>query len=196
MALLKETSMRNSEMDQPTNTEKSKELYEWVQALVCSVLAVVLLFTFVIRMIGVDGHSMLPTLQHGDRLLVLNSLWYDDYKYGDIVILRKEGVYNDDPIVKRVIATGGQTVEIDYQKSRVYVDGKAVSEPYIKEFMVQYPYQSITSITVPEGCIFVMGDNRNNSDDSRNPNLGVVDERLIVGKAILVIFPFSNIHKI
>ena len=84
--------MQDNEIKQQDNLEKRKEQYEWVQALVCSVLAVVILFTFVIRMIGVDGHSMLPTLQHGDRLMVLNSLWDDDYQYGDIVILRKDGV--------------------------------------------------------------------------------------------------------
>ena len=170
------------------------EAYYTVKSLVSVLVILVLVFTFVGRLIVVDGESMEPTLLHGEMLLVRSGGYQPEN--GDIVILAKEGFHNGDAIVKRVIATGGQTVEIDYQKSRVYVDGKAVSEPYIKEFMVQYPYQSITSITVPEGCIFVMGDNRNNSDDSRNPNLGVVDERLIVGKAILVIFPFSNIHKI
>ena len=84
--------------------ESGKDFYEWVQALVCSVLVVVMLFTFVIRMIGVDGHSMVPTLQDGDRLLVLNSMLYDDYKYGDIVVLRKSSFLSE-PIVKRVIAT-------------------------------------------------------------------------------------------
>ena len=101
--------------EQEKQTAKGRDLYEWVQSLVGSVLVVVAIFTFVIRMMGVDGHSMLNTLQHGDRLLVVNSMLYHDYKYGDIVILRKNGVFDDDPIVKRVIAVEGQTVDIDYE---------------------------------------------------------------------------------
>ena len=98
--------------DQNQQEEKSdgRESYEWVQALVCSVLAVVVLFTFVARLIGVDGHSMLPTLQNGDRMLVLNSILYHDYKYGDVVVLRKD-TFLKEPIVKRVIATEGETVD-------------------------------------------------------------------------------------
>ena len=110
--------------EQEKQTAKGRDLYEWVQSLVGSVLVVVAIFTFVIRMMGVDGHSMLNTLQHGDRLLVVNSMLYHDYKYGDIVILRKDGVFDDDPIVKRVIAVEGQTVDIDFVSGAVYVDGK------------------------------------------------------------------------
>ena len=110
--------------EQEKQTAKGRDLYEWVQSLVGSVLVVVAIFTFVIRMMGVDGHSMLNTLQHGDRLLVVNSMLYHDYKYGDIVILRKNGVFGDDPIVKRVIAVEGQTVDIDFVSGAVYVDGK------------------------------------------------------------------------
>ena len=110
--------------EQEKQTAKGRDLYEWVQSLVGSVLVVVAIFTFVIRMMGVDGHSMLNTLQHGDRLLVVNSMLYHDYKYGDIVILRKNGVFDDDPIVKRVIAVEGQTVDIDFVSGAVYVDGK------------------------------------------------------------------------
>ena len=103
--------------------EEGRDLYEWAQALVCSVLAVVLLFPFVIRLIGVDGHSMVPTLQDGDRLLVLNAMLDNDYGYGDIVVLRKD-TFLEEPIVKRVIATEGQTVDIDFVSGAVYVDGK------------------------------------------------------------------------
>lgn len=185
--------MRDSEIKQQENTSKSKETYEWVQALVCSVLAVVIVFTFVIRMIGVDGHSMLPTLQHGDRLLVLNSLWYDDYKYGDIVILRKDGVFDSDPIVKRVIATGGQTVDIDFFSGSVCVDGQLLDEDYINELTftsegTEFP------LTVPEGSIFVMGDNRNASSDSRDSRLGTVDNRYVIGRAVLLVFPGKDAY--
>ena len=167
--------------------QEGRDLYEWVQALVCSVLAVVLLFTFVIRLIGVDGHSMVPTLQDGDRLLVLSSLLYDDYSYGDIVVLRK-AEFLEEPIVKRVIATAGQTVDIDFASGTVYVDGEALDEPYINELTfleegTEFP------LTVPEGCIFVMGDNRNHSSDSRDARLGTVDTRYVIGKAVFLAFP-------
>ena len=166
---------------------KGMDLYEWVHALVNSVLAVVILFTFVIRLIGVDGHSMVPTLQDGDRLLVLNSLLYDDYQYGDIVVLRKD-TFLDEPIVKRVIATAGQTVDIDFNTGSVYVDGALLKENYINELTyleegTEFP------LTVPEGSIFVMGDNRNHSSDSRDSRLGTVDTRYVIGKAVFLAFP-------
>ena len=173
---------------QEKQTAKGRDLYEWVQSLVGSVLVVVAIFTFVIRMMGVDGHSMLNTLQHGDRLLVVNSMLYHDYKYGDIVILRKNGVFDDDPIVKRVIAVGGQTVEIDYDTGTVYVDGQPLEEDYIRE--PTYTAEGTEfPLTVPEGSIFVMGDNRNGSSDSRDYRLGTVDTRYVIGKAAFLIFP-------
>mgnify|MGYP001036542847 CR=1 FL=1 len=174
--------------EQEKQTAKGRDLYEWVQSLVGSVLVVVAIFTFVIRMMGVDGHSMLNTLQHGDRLLVVNSMLYHDYKYGDIVILRKNGVFDDDPIVKRVIAVEGQTVDIDFAKGIVYVDGEALEEDYIRE--PTYTAEGTEfPLTVPEGSIFVMGDNRNGSSDSRDYRLGTVDTRYVIGKAAFLIFP-------
>ena len=175
--------------------EEGRDLYEWAQALVCSVLAVVLLFTFVIRLIGVDGHSMVPTLQDGDRLLVLNAMLDNDYEYGDIVVLRKD-TFLEEPIVKRVIATEGQTVDIDYQTGAVYVDGEALDEPYLNEPMEEPWYEDLTSVTVPEGSVFVMGDNRNHSNDSRDVTLGTVDTRYLLGKAEFICFPFSDFGRI
>ena len=164
-----------------------KEFYEWIQALVGSVLLVVLVFTFVIRLIGVDGSSMEPTLKHGDRLLVLNSLWYDDYRYGDIVVLRKDS-FMEEPIVKRVIATEGQTVNIDFSEGIVYVDDVALEEDYINDYTyleegTEFP------LTVPKGSVFVLGDNRNHSSDSRDSRLGTVDTRYVIGKAVFLAFP-------
>ena len=174
--------------EQEKQTAKGRDLYEWVQSLVGSVLVVVAIFTFVIRMMGVDGHSMLNTLQHGDRLLVVNSMLYHDYKYGDIVILRKNGVFDDDPIVKRVIAVEGQTVDIDFAEGIVYVDGEALEEDYIRE--PTYTAEGTEfPLTVPEGSIFVMGDNRNGSSDSRDYRLVTVDTRYVIGKAAFLIFP-------
>ena len=179
------------EENEKKQRESGKDFYEWVQALVCSVLVVVMLFTFVIRMIGVDGHSMVPTLQDGDRLLVLNSMLYDDYKYGDIVVLRKD-TFLEEPIVKRVIATEGQTVDIDFSTGSVYVDGVLLKEDYINELTfteegTEFP------LTVPEGSIFVMGDNRNHSNDSRDSRLGTVDARYVIGKAVVLAFPGPDI---
>ena len=170
--------------------EEGRDLYEWVQALVCSVLAVVLLFAFVVRLIGVDGHSMVPTLQDGDRLLVLNSLWDDGYQYGDIVVLRKD-TFMEEHIVKRVIATEGQTVDIDFAAGDVYVDGELLEEDYINEPTyveegTEFP------LTVPEGSIFVMGDNRNHSSDSRSSDLGTVDTRYVIGRAVFLLFPGAD----
>ncbi len=164
-----------------------REIYEWVQALVFSVLTVVLLFTFVIRLIGVDGHSMMPTLQDGDRLLVLNSALCGGYRRGDIVVLRKES-FLPEPIVKRVIATEGQVVDIDFFSGAVFVDGQQLHEDYVNEptFLeegMEFP------LTVPKGSIFIMGDNRNASNDSRDVRLGAVDARYVIGKAVFLAFP-------
>ena len=176
---------QDTQIEQPEDA--GRDLYEWVQALVCSVLAVVLVFTFVIRLIGVDGHSMVPTLQDGDRLLVLNSILYSDYRYGDIVVLRKD-TFMEEPIVKRVIATEGQTVDIDFAAGAVYVDGALLDERYINELTfleegTEFP------LTVPKGGLFVMGDNRNHSSDSRDSRLGVVDARYVIGRAVFLAFP-------
>ena len=184
---MSENEQHKREEEKDGGEKNGREAYEWVQALVCSVLAVVVIFTFVIRLIGVDGHSMVPTLQDGDRLLVLNSMLYNDYKYGDIVVLRKES-FLAEPIVKRVIATEGQTVDIDFANGIVYVDGVALEEDYINDLTytdegTEFP------LTVPEGSIFVMGDNRNRSDDSRNSALGTVDIRYVIGKAVFLLFP-------
>jgi len=147
----------------------------------------VLVFTFIARQIGVDGQSMLPTLQDKDRLLILTPFFYKDYSRGDIVVLRKE-TFLESAIVKRVIATEGQTVDIDFVEGVVRVDGEELDEPYINAPTytpegVEFP------LTVPEGSVFVLGDNRNASSDSRNIRLGTVDERYIIGKAVFLLFP-------
>ena len=163
-------------------------LYEWVQALVCSVLAAVLVFAFGARVVGVSGGSMRETLQNGDLLLVVNSLLCGDYRRGDVVIAAKAAFENGEPIVKRVIATEGQTVDIDFDRGVVYVDGEALEEPYIREAThlaegTEFP------LTVPEDCVFLMGDNRNGSRDSRDPTLGPVDTRCIIGRAVFLLLP-------
>ena len=162
--------------------------YEWVQALVCSVLTVVLIFTFAVRIVRVSGESMRETLQDQDMLVVLNNWLCGGYEQGDIVILQRDDFYGGEPIVKRVIATEGQTVDIDFDAGVVYVDGTALEEPYTRvptwtQEGTEFP------LTVPEGCVFVMGDNRNDSDDSRDSALGPVDTRCVLGRALLLAVP-------
>ena len=181
--------MEISEQPQEEIVEKipGRDVYETVSSLVSALLVVVLVFTFLVRLMGVSGPSMIPTLQDGDRLLVVNSLLCGDYQVGDIVIARKE-TFDSKPIVKRVIATGGQTVDIDFEQGIVYVDGEALEEDYIRE--PTYTAEGTEfPLTVPEGCIFVMGDNRNDSDDSRDSTLGPVDTRCVLGRALFLVFP-------
>ena len=166
------------------------DLYFWLQALVMVLVALILIFTFIGRIIGVDGSSMYPTLHHGDMLL-LQSIGYTP-KQGDVVVLTKEFDAADGPIVKRVIAVGGQHVDIDYAAGTVSVDGQVLNEPYINEAMREPYYENLTSVDVPDGSIFVMGDNRNNSSDSRDVTLGTVDERYVLGRALWVLLPFQN----
>ena len=179
--------MENDSLRTEAPKEKGRELYEWIQALVCSVLAVVLLFTFGVRLIGVDGRSMVPTLQDGDRLLVLNSMLCGGYEPGDIVVLRKES-FLPTPIVKRVIAVEGQVVDVDFGSGVVFVDGKPLQEEYIQERTFTAEGTAFP-LTVPEGSVFVMGDNRNHSTDSRDARLGTVDTRYIIGRAVFLAFP-------
>ena len=171
--------------------QTAKELYSWLRTLVCVCLGMVLLFTFVVRLIRVDGESMRETLQDGDILVAVSRYLAGDLSQGDIVIVRDEYFKDGQPIVKRVIATEGQTVDIDFETGVVYVDGQALDEPYINEptYMeegTEFP------LTVPEGCIFVMGDNRNHSSDSRDSRLGTVDTRCVLGKAVFLAFPGAD----
>ena len=171
------------------------DLYLNVRVLVSMMAVFVLMFTFVVRIIVVSGESMENTLLEGDLILVW-SLGYTP-KQGDIVVLTQES-YQEDSIVKRVIATEGQTVDIYYavdgrDTSAVYVDGQLLDEDYIKERMLLPGYgEGINHITVPEGCIFVMGDNRNHSADSRYPDIGIVDTRCVIGRGVTVVFPFNR----
>ncbi len=166
------------------------DLYFWLQALVMALVGLILIFTFVGRIIGVDGESMMPTLHNRDMLL-LQSIGYSP-EQGDVVVLSTKNFRNGSPIVKRIIAVGGQTVDIDYETNTVYVDGVALDEPYILETMRALPESFATHVEVPEGSIFIMGDNRNNSTDSRSPELGVVDQRCVLGKALFILLPFQD----
>ena len=171
----------------------AREICDWVEAAMLAVICVVLVFTFVVRLAGVHGPSMMPTLHHNDRLVITRL--GGDFAQGDIVVLiRPELRYLDQPLVKRVIATEGQTIDIDFVAGRVFVDGREIYEPYIFQptltsWDVRFPQ------TVPQGHVFTMGDNRNNSLDSRDSRVGMVDTRRILGRAVYRVFPHRSIGR-
>ena len=169
-------------------SREDQSWYSWLRTLVCVVLATVLVFTLVVRIVRVEKQSMRETLQNGDILLTVNRHLAGELKAGDIVVIKKEYFEDGKPIVKRIIATEGQTVDIDFDAGVVYVDGEVLEEPYTREPTwldegLEFP------VTVPEGCVFVMGDNRNNSKDSRYADLGPIDTRHILGRAVFLIWP-------
>jgi len=170
----------------------SYELYSLLHDLVYILACVTIVFVFAVRLVGVDGESMYPTLNNADYLGLLSNVFYSEPQRGDIVVLTVP-YFKNQPIVKRVIATGGQTVNIDFDKGEVYVDGVLQNEPYINEpTHLSYAEQgeSLTyPVTVPKGCLFVMGDNRNHSADSRFAPVGVVDERDVLGKVLCILIP-------
>ena len=184
----------NPIVQEPEKEKKNagSEALDWLQCIVTALIAAILLFTFVARTITVIGSSMVPTLEEGN-LLIVSRLFYQP-KYGDIVVLRKAS-FMSDPIVKRVIATEGQTVDIDFQAGVVYVDGKALDEPYVNSLTTE-PEDFTEPVTVPEGHIFVLGDNRNRSTDSRSSLVGCVDTRYVIGKALLRLAPLSKFGRI
>ncbi len=196
-----EANSRGSE-PKPENTQPAsaplrrdrifKELYEWVESAVLAVVFVVLLFTFVARTSVVSGQSMIKTLESGDMLVI--SRLAGAPQPGDIVVATKP-YYANEPIIKRVIAAGGQSVNIDFDEGIVYVNGEALDEPYTntptnRQYDMDFP------LTVPEGSLFLMGDNRNGSLDSRSTDIGLVDERYILGKAYWRVLPFSSFGKL
>ena len=156
-----------------------------VLLIVCVFMLVYVLF---FRAVVVVGSSMYDTLVSGDYLLVLNNLVYRDPQPGDIVVASKDSFRGGECIIKRVIATEGQVVDIDFTTGSVYVDGVKLDEPYIYSPTTR-PEGMEFPLTVDEGCIFVMGDNRRESMDSRDPEIGLIDRREVLGKAIFLIFP-------
>ena len=165
-----------------------KETVLYLHDLIHLLAVVMVIFVLLFRIVIVDGSSMYSTLRDGDWLLVCGRVFYREPQPGDIIVASKDSFNYGEPIIKRVIATEGQTVDIDFAEGVVYVDGVPLEEPYtytptnIQEGIV-FP------IEIAEGCIFVMGDNRNNSRDSRDPSIGMLDKREILGKALFLLFP-------
>jgi len=158
--------------------------------LVYILAAVLLIFTFFIRMSRVEGGSMNPTLVNHDRMVLLSNVWYSEPQRGDIVVARIPD-FSSEPIVKRVIAVEGDIVDMDFISGTVYVNGQALDEPYVQEPTYNdFGADGITyPLTVEKGHVFLMGDNRNDSYDSRYRGIGQVDERCILGKVFFLTVP-------
>ena len=170
-----------------------REIYDWIHCLSIALIICVVIFAFFVRLIDVRGTSMNPTLNNGDKMLV-SGLFYSP-KAGDVVVFKKDEYDPERALVKRVIATEGQVINIDFDNGIVYVDGEPLEEDYIMEPTTN-KIDFIGPQTVPEGCVFVMGDNRNASTDSRKAEIGMVDSRLILGKAYFVVYPLSQMRSI
>lgn len=177
-----------------------QEIFSELKLLAVILAVVILVFQFAAQLIVVVGSSMYPTLHDKDLLVALRI--YPELKTGDVVIVHKETPVIHETVVKRIIATGGQSVELDYDENRVYVDGVALEEPYINlndlpredEGDPMLPRGDVETLDVPQGSVFVMGDNRNHSTDSRfTYELGLIDEGYITGKAVFCFFPFQHV---
>lgn len=162
--------------------------YEIVDSVKGAAVVVFLVFALAFRVVGVDGDSMNPTLHNGDWVAVSSTV--SEYERGDIVVVTQPWEKNV-PIIKRVIAVGGDTVYIDFVRHEVYVNGELLDEPYIAQ-PTRLHYDVRFPLTVEEGKVFVMGDNRNDSLDSRSSRIGMIDERYILGKAVFRLSPASE----
>ena len=170
-----------------------EELYQLLHDLVYILAVVTVIFVFFVRLVTVSGPSMTPTLLDRDYVAVLSNLFYRNVEAGDVIVADVPTFSEEEAIVKRVIATEGQTVDIQYDANgvgAVYIDGQALEETYIHEPMYAPYYETIQfPLTVPEDCVFVMGDNRNHSTDSRYVDIGVFETKYILGKALMIVWP-------
>lgn len=180
-----------NDRDQAKDFDWKKSIIIYLHDLIYLLMSIMLVFLIFFRIIVVSGDSMYSTLWDGDYLLLLSNLFYREPDYGDIVVISKESFDNGHPIVKRIIATEGQTVDIDFSAGIVYVDGIPLQEDYT---FTPTTMNSGTHfpLTVAENCLFVMGDNRGVSRDSRDPIIGQVDKREILGKAIFLMIPGTD----
>lgn len=199
-------SMKDETKENTTGTSLLDDVTDVIESVIFSVFIVLLTFTYLFRISDVSGPSMEPTLVEKDRV-VISPLLYTP-KQNDIIIVDSEKLGK--LIVKRVIAVEGQTVDINFDEGIVYVDGEPVDEQLYEEdengnaaeLHADHFVNTLTTanmgafdsypVTVPENHIFVLGDNRNRSKDSKHSDLGFVPEDEVVGKVILRIYPFSS----
>ena len=196
---------KTAEKTSPNKGGVAAGLFDYFEIIVFSIIAVLLLFTFCVRLCKVDGGSMKNTLQNEELLLTTN-LFYEP-KQGDVVVFHLVNNSYKMPLVKRVIATEGQTVLIDLDTGKVFVDGVLLDEPYVfldggyytpngyfnsEKLSRDEKGHLVFKETVPEGMLFVMGDNRNHSSESRSRGVGLIDKDCIMGKAILRLKPFTR----
>ena len=166
----------------------AKSILTYMHDLIYMIAVIMVVFLLLFRVVIVSGSSMYSTLWDGDWLLLLGNGIYQNPEYGDIIVARKDSFNNGEAIIKRVIATEGQTVDIDFEAGIVYVDGVALEEDYTYTLTTHREGMEFP-LTVTEGCIFVMGDNRDDSKDSRHPDIGLIDTRQVLGRALFLIFP-------
>ena len=190
---MRKTEEYNITLSDPSTTKKKKLLndgrlnvFEVFQAIISALVVITILFIFVFRVVNVDGTSMKPTLQNNDKVIV-STVGYKPER-GDIVVISSTDGLKE-PIVKRIVAVGGDTVDINFTTGVVTVNG--IEEDYTDELTSQQ-FDIAFPITVPEGTVFVLGDNRAGSLDSRSTRVGCVDERLIVGKVLFRFFPLGD----
>ena len=165
------------------------KIYDFVETICLSALTVTFVMVFLFRVVSVDGESMTNTLQNNDRLII--TTLYSDLQRGDVVVTDNSNGTGK-LLIKRVVAVAGDTIRIDYSSGQVYLNGSVLSEEYIREPMAVSNREPL-EVTVPRGQVFLMGDNRNNSTDSRDSRVGCVDERDIMGAAVLRMLPFGKI---
>jgi len=185
----REISDEEIDIEEEETISVTSFIFEWANAFMVALIVVVLLLTFVFRQVTVSGHSMEDTLSDKDRLII-SSFMYKP-QYGDIVVI-SHGENYDDPIIKRVIATEGQSLSINYDTGEVSVDGVILDEEYIKGMTIRLRNPLDIPEKIPEGYIFVMGDNREGSLDSRSNEIGLIPVENIIGKAEIRIYPFSS----
>ncbi|MDO5546249.1 MAG: signal peptidase I [Eubacteriales bacterium] len=181
--------MTSDKEKQPRSWQQSVLLY--IHDLMCMLMVVMILFLIVFRVIVVNQDSMFTTLWDGDYLLLVSQMFCGDPEPGDIVVISKQSFDNGKAIVKRVIATEGQTVDIDFDSGIVYVDGEALEEPYLDQKTTNEEGTAFP-LTVAENCIFVLGDNRAVSLDSRSPQIGQIDRREVLGRAVFLMIPGTH----
>ena len=191
MAQNKDAGLNGSASGKRASHQEEKSVISYLHDIVCLVAGMMLVFSLLLRVVVVTGPSMNKTLYDGDWLLLLSNVFYKDPKPGDIIVAAKSDFEDGTPIIKRVIATEGQTVDIDFQEGVVYVDGTALDEPYTNTMTnlsegVEFP------LTVKENCIFVLGDNRNLSKDSRSTEIGQIDKRQVLGRALVLVVPGTS----